>query len=211
MRRALLFAALLVVVAPALSFAHLMPEGNGSARLHENKAYTLISIPVGVLTGFDDDGNGSISVDEGRAHYAGLQAQIEKLVWLTDGKVRGKTLWSDLQVPHYDSSSMVTSNAVIHIRVSGWDHPVTALVLHADIFTRRDKELAFRVLRGDSTERATLTARRREAGFFGARVAEPPRPSLLGPALVVALLLAAYGLVALSRRRSSPSLRISVP
>lgn len=211
MRRTLFLAALLLAVAPALSLAHLMPEGNGSSRLVDNKAYTLISVPVGVLRGFDDDGNGLISVDEGRAHYASLQQQIEKLVWLSDGTVRGKTLWSDLQVPHFDSSSMVTSNAVIHIRVSGWDQPVNALVLHADVFTRRDKELAFRVLRGDSTERATLTARKREAGFFGAQVAEPTQPSLLGPALVLALLLGVYGLVALRRRRSSPSLRISVP
>ena len=211
MRRSLGLAALLVVAAPALSLAHLMPEGNGSTRLHDNKAYTLISIPVAVLRGFDDDGNGLISVDEGRRHHASLEEQIEKLVWLSDGKVRGKTLYADLQVPHFDSSSMVTSNAVIHIRVSGWDQPVSALLLHADVFTSRDKELAFRAIRGDSTERVVLTARRPEAGFFGAQVAGPSQPSLLGPALGIALLLAAYGLVALSRRRSSPSLRISVP
>lgn len=211
MRRSLVLAALFVVSAPALSLAHLMPEGNGSTNLVDNKAYTLVSVPVGVLSGFDDDGNGLISVAEGRAHHASLQEQIERLVWLTDGHVRGKTLYSDLQVPHFDSSSMVTSNAVIHIRVSGWDTPVTSLVVHADVFTRRDRELAFRVLRGDSTERATLTAKKPEAGFFGASVAEPTGPSLLAPALGLAALLLAYGLVALRRRRISPSLRISVP
>lgn len=211
MGRSLLVAAFLTLAAPALSLAHLMPEGNGSANLVDDKAYVLISVPVGVLRGFDDDGNGLISVSEGRTHYASLQQQIEKLVWLTDGHVRGRTLYSDLQVPHFDSSSMVTSNAVIHIRVAGWEKPVNSLVVHADVFTRRDKELAFRVLRGDSTERAVLTTRRREAGFFGAHVAEPEQPSLLGPALILAALLLGYCLVALRRRRISPSLRISVP
>jgi hypothetical protein len=210
-RRALALAALFVVAAPALSLAHLMPEGNGSTRLVGNKAYTLISVPVGVLTGFDDDGNGMISVAEGRAHYTSLQEQIEKLVWLSDGTTRGRTLYSDLQVPHFDSSSAVTSNAVIHIRVSGWDSVPASLVLHADVFTKRDKELAFRTIKGDSTERAILTADRREAGFFGAQVAEPARPPLMLLGLTVAGLLVLYGLVAFSRRRSSPSLRISVP
>jgi hypothetical protein len=211
MRRMLLLAASLVVASPALSLAHLMPEGNGSTRLVGDKAYTLISVPVGVLTGFDDDRNGLISDAEARTHYVSLQEQIERLVWLSDGSVRGKTLYADLQVPHFDSATTITSNAVIHIRVSGWDTPPTSLVLHADIFTKKDKELAFRTIKGDSTERAILTARRREAGFFGAVVAEPQQPSLLWPGLTVAALLALYGLVALSRRRSSPSLRISVP
>lgn len=213
MRRAFVLAAALIAVAPAMSLAHLMPEGNGSTRLVDNKAYTLISVPVGVLTGFDDDRNGLISDAEARAHYADIQSQIEKLVWLSDGYTRGKTLWSDLQVPHFDSATTVTSNAVIHIRVSGWDKPVTSLLLHADVFTRRDKEMAFRTIRGDSTERAILTARNREAGFFGAKV-EPPPPQLdqlVVPAAILAALLLLYGLVAFNRRRTSPSLRISAP
>jgi hypothetical protein len=212
MRRALVLAGVMVVCAPALSLAHLMPEGNGSTRLVGNKAYTLVSIPVGVLTGFDDDGNNLISDAEARAHYASLQAQIEKLGWLSSGGVRGATLYSDLQVPHFDCATTISSTAVIQIRVSGWDSAVTSLALHADLFTKKDKELAYRVVRGDSTERAVLTARRPEAGFFGARVAEPtPPPSLLAPALLLVALLGLYCLVALSRRKSSPSLRISAP
>lgn len=203
-RRSLALAALLSVAAPTLSLAHLMPEGNGSTRLVDNKAYTLISVPVGVLTGFDDDRNGLISDAEARAHRESIQAQIEKLVWLSDGSTRGRTLWSDLQVPHFDSATTVTSNAVIHIRVSGWDKPVTSLVLHADVFTRRDRELAFRTIRGDSTERAVLTAKKPEAGFFGAEV-DAPRPALLGPALGLAALLMLYAVVALIRRRENRS------
>lgn len=205
MRRTILVATLMLVGAPALSLAHLMPEGNGSTRLVDNRAYTLISIPVGVLTGFDDDRNGMISDAEARAHYTSLQEQIEKLVWFSSDSIRGKTLWSDLQVPHFDSATTVTSNAVIHIRVSGWDSAVKSVVLHADVFTKRDRELAFRTIKGDSTERAILTARNREAGFFGATVPKPSEPSLLAPGSLLVGLMALFSAVWYRLRSNRPS------
>ena len=206
MRAAFILAVAALALTPALSDAHLMPEGNGSTRIVGNKAYTLISVPVGVLYGFDDDRNGAISVAEARAHADRIHEQIEKRVQLFDGDVAGRTIYKDLQVPHFDSASSVQSNAVIQIRVSEWAAPVTSLRLRADIFTRSDRELVFRAILGDSTETATLSRARREAGFFGAPVAATPAVSLLRPALTLACLLTIA--IYLSFRANARNLRL---
>lgn len=178
-----------LVLTPALSDAHLMPEGMGSTRLVGDKAYTLVSVPVGVLHGFDDDGNGAISVLEARVHADAIHEQIEQRVQLFDeASAAGRTVYKDLQVPHFDSSSAVQSNAVIQIRVSQWTTPPKSLRLRADIFTRKDRELQFRAIMGDSTETATLSRSRREAGFFGARVSTTSPESLIVPGLTLAAL-----------------------
>jgi hypothetical protein len=199
-RRALALTALLLVGAPALTLAHLMPEGHGSTRLVGNKAYTLISVPVGVLSGFDDDGNGLISTIEAQRHGASLHRQLEKKVRLSDGRVVGKTLYQDLQVPHFDSSSAVTSRSVILIRVTGWDSIPRQVRLEADVFTKELSELSFRAILGDSTEIATLTKRNSAHTFFGPQPG-PEIATLVMPAVVTAGLLLMYGLIARRRRR----------
>ena len=194
MRRALCLAALLVVGAPAISVAHLMPEGHGSTRLVGNKAYSLVSVPVAVLSGFDDDGNGLISTVEAFRHGASLHRQLEKKVRITDGRVAGRTLYQDLQVPHFDSVSSITSRSVILIRVSGWDSIPSQLRLEADVFTKELRELQFRAIIGDSTETATLTKANRSHTFFGPQ----PRSTvaeLASPAGVLAGLVLLFGVI----------------
>jgi hypothetical protein len=177
---------------PKAAVPHLMPEGNGSTRLVGNKAYTLISVPVAVLTGFDDDGNGAISVLEARVHHASLTAQIERRVLLYDGTVLGRTIYQDLQVPHYDSSSAVQSYSVIQIRVSEWDTAPKSLRLRADIFTRNTPDLRFRAIMGDSTETATLRAGEFEHSYFAPK---PPTPmnEVLGTLAVLMAIATALG------------------
>lgn len=194
MRRTLGLAALLVAAAPALSRAHLMPEGHGSTRLVGNKAYSLVSVPVAVLSGFDDDGNGLISTVEAVKHGASLHRQLEKKVRLTDGAIVGKTLYQDLQVPHFDSVSSITSRSLILIRVSGWDSIPKQVRLEADIFTKELSELQFRAILGDSTETAILTKSKSGHTFFGPQPASPVA-DLLKPTAVLAGLLLAFGLI----------------
>jgi hypothetical protein len=208
--RALCYALLALAFAPALSRAHLMPEGHGSSNLVGNKAYSLISVPVAVLSGFDDDGNGLISTAEALKHGPSLHRQLEKKIRLTDGHVAGKTLYQDLQVPHFDSVSSITSRSVILIRVSGWDSIPRLLRLEADVFTKELSELQFRAISGDSTETAILTKSKRAHTFFGPQPAKRLE-ALKTPGVVLAILMALYGLVAFNRRRSSPNLRISTP
>jgi hypothetical protein len=207
MRRAIVIALGALVILPALSDAHLMPEGQGSTRIVGNKAYTLISVPVAVLTGFDDDRNGAISVVEARVHFDTLQAQIERRLKLfNDHNVAGRTIYKDLQVPHWDSSSAVQAKAVIQIRVSQWDAPPKSLRLRADIFTMKDRELYFRAIMGDSTEAATLTHGRREMGFFGAQITPKAPSSLLAPGLTLAALVTiAVALMSARARRVQPA------
>lgn len=203
-RRAVMVAIGAVLLTPALSDAHLMPEGQGSSKVVGNRAYSLISVPVAVLSGFDDDGNGAISDPEARTHFKEIQAQIDRRVQLFDGRnVPGVTVYQDLQVPHVDSSSAVQSNSVIQIRVSQWDVAPTALRVRADIFTRQQPELLFRAIIGDSTETATLTARRPQYAFFmgpGAN-AEGPSAGRLGVAVAVSVVLLAAVGGGLRRRR----------
>ena len=210
MRRSLGLALLALLLAPGLSRAHLMPEGNGSSRLVGHKAYSLVSVPVGVLSGFDDDNNGLISVREAQRHGRTLHRQLERKVRLSDGRVVGRTVYQDIQVPHFDSASKITSRSVILIRVSEWDSVPKQLRLEADVFTKELSELSFRAIIGDSTETAVLTRRNSAHTFFGPQPA-PPLATLVAPGVVLAALLGLYGFVALSRRRSSPSLRISTP
>jgi hypothetical protein len=205
-RAAFLCAVFALALMPALSDAHLMPEGQGSTRIVGNKAYTLISVPVALLHGYDDDRNGAISVAEARAHAERLHEQIEQRVQLFGDDVAARTVYKDLQVPHWDSSSAVQSAAVIQIRVSEWDTPPRSLRLRADVFTRKDRELYFRAILGDSTEAVTLTGERREAGFFGARVAGTSPASLLRPGLTLAVLVTiALALLSARARRVQPA------
>ena len=212
-RRVTVILAVTFLLAPTVGDAHLMPEGQGSTRIVGNKAYTLISVPVGVLRGYDDDRNGAISVAEARVHAEDIQSQIDKRVQLFSDDVPGRTIYRDLQVPHYDSSSAIQSSAVIQIRVSEWDRPPTSIRLRADIFTRKDKELYFRAIIGDSTESATLSSGRSDVGFFGARAAPPSPDALLRPGLLLAALvtIAILSLRAKARslqaRTADPSLR----
>jgi hypothetical protein len=194
MRRALCIAVLLVVGAPALSIAHLMPEGNGSTRLVGNKAYSLVSVPVAVLSGFDDDGNGLISTAEALKHGASLHRQLEKKVRLTDGRVAGRTLYQDLQVPHFDSVSSITSRSIILIRVSGWDSIPKRLRLEADVFTKELTELRFRAIIGDSTETAVLTRANPEHTFFGPQSGSPIAEIAI-PGGVLAGLILLFGVI----------------
>ena len=71
-RRAITVAVAALLLTPALSDAHLMPEGQGSSKVVGNRAYSLISVPVGVLTGFDDDGNGA----SGPVHFVDADCNV---------------------------------------------------------------------------------------------------------------------------------------
>jgi len=190
-----------------------MPEGQGSANLVGKRAYMLLSIPVSVLSGFDDDGNGLLSLAEYRVHGRDMAEQVDRRVIVDNGSRPGKTIYQDLLVPHSDSGATETTSITI-MRISEWDSTVTALALHADVFPARGKsgphELVFRTIRGDTAEVAILNRAKADARFFLPPLPKQPVMPMGQAALILAGLTAALLAAAVLVRRRAQSVASSL-
>ena len=67
--------------------AHLMSAGLGSIHVREHDAVVLIGVPVAVLKGVDDDGDGFLQPSEIKAHRTEILAQLARTFYLS---VRGQ-------------------------------------------------------------------------------------------------------------------------
>src|SRR4051812_18632130 len=149
--RSLVRVAFLLVAAPALASAHLMPAWQGSTHVVGNRAYTLLSVPIGALTGFDDDHDGRISREELGAHNPELIRQLDRLVTLRSVGVVGRTLFESLAMEHASEVADTGMTSVTLMRISEWDSTVTGVSVTADVFPPGSKEqIMFRAITGDS-------------------------------------------------------------
>lgn len=150
--------------------AHLMPAGQGAVRLVGDSAYAVVSIPVTVLSGFDDNADGLIDPVEINAYRASLEAQISARLQLSNGEQPGKLIFSDLLLSHVGEGMAKASDNVVAVRRYQWSGAVESLQMRANLFdvpATADQQLVMRVLRGDKTDAAVLSKHRTEYRFFG--------------------------------------------
>jgi len=147
-----------------------MPAGYGNTRIVGNRCYTLVSIPVSVLHGFDDDRNGLMSPSELGAHGKEIEAQLDARVLFFDDTARGKTIYQSLLVEHTDSATTNMSSITL-MRISEFKQPIKKLRVRLDLFPAQpaaDSLIVFNAIRDKNTETRRFSAMRTENEFFAA-------------------------------------------
>lgn len=171
MRRLCLILGWLACAVPGLAQAHLVAAGQGAIRIVDRAAFVLLSVPVGALSGFDDNRDGLIDRAEIDAHRSQLNAQVSALLDLRSGEERGTLTFSDLLLPGEDGAP---AGEVAAMRTYTWNaHPARLAVrvhlFHSD--AARGRQLALRVIDGARTEAAMLDAARPAHEFFAGNLA----------------------------------------
>lgn len=161
--------------------AHLMPAGQGSVRIEADSAFSVISIPVSVLTGFDDDGDKLISLAELNRHRDDLLRQVaQRLTLLGDGQA-GERVFEDLLIPHlHDPGARAATDQLIAMQRHRWPAPIGTLSLRADIFGAGGKPLAVQATRGTEAQIVFLTPLYNEHRFFQGPLSTLGRFMLIG-------------------------------
>jgi hypothetical protein len=159
---------------------HIMPPGQGSTRIVGNRAHTLVSIPVSVLRGFDDNSDGLLGRDELGRHGRALEEQCRELVRISSHGRPGTILYLTLLVEHSDSADAPMS-AITLMRIDEWKEPIERVSVRANLFRAAGDSLLMRAIysvpeetppnmppkvRDVRTEQAILGARRTEHEFF---------------------------------------------
>lgn len=181
-RALVLMLVLLTSLAPLSAAAHLMPAGQGTLRIDRDNVYAVISLPVRALTGFDDDGDHLLSLDELNRHRDALQQQVTQLLDLRDGGQPGRLLFADLLIPHLHEAGAPQATAqVVAMRRYQWAAPVQALTLDArGLFTADTPALLLNAVKGVEGETAALSASQPDYRFFAGPLATLQRFVLLG-------------------------------
>jgi len=175
-----------------------MPAGQGNTKVVGRRCNSLISIPVSVITGFDDDHNGLMSPEELGRHHGEIEGQLEQRVRFFDDTAQGKTIYQALLVEHTDSAATNMSSFTL-MRITEFARPVRQLRVRLDLFpalSGADSVLTFQAMRDNHTETRRFTAGKVEYTFF--------RFGDIGPWIFGALALAgALLLVHLNKRQAA--------
>ena len=104
----------LLATAPAQ--AHLMAAQKGTLNIVGDAAFLVLSMPVSALQGVDDDGDGTLSVSELRAHTDAVRSQVQAGVQLHDsmGALPLQLVMLDVAPPEN-----TTPTAASHLTVIG--------------------------------------------------------------------------------------------
>ena len=178
-----------------------MPAGYGNTRIVGNRCYTLVSVPVSVLHGFDDDRNGLLSPTELGVHGKDIEVQLDARVLIFDDTVRGKTIYQSLLVEHTDSATTNMSSITL-MRISEFKAPVKKLRVRLDLFPAQpaaDSLIVFNAIRDKNTQTRRYLAMHTEYEFFRGVVMAPWIFSALAG---TALLLFALQTARLNKQRT---------
>jgi len=180
-------AALCAALAAPAAMAHLMPAGQGSVRIAGDSVYTVISVPVSALSGFDDDADRLLSLAELNRHRDALHQQVSQLLDLRDAGQPGTLAFADLIIPHlHDPGARPATDQIVVMRTYQWPAPVQSLTLNARLFSADAPALMLRAVQGERSEVVALSAARSEHRFFAGPLATFQRFVLLGAEHILA-------------------------
>jgi len=169
-----LIAALLFLCARPAE-AHLMPARQGTVHVVGDSAFIVVSVPVSALHGFDDDGDGLLSMAELSRHEAELRADIDRRLVVSDGAAPGTTMLVNVVLAPDHESRADRADHLVALKHARFDAPPKDLHLTFDLFGTGDAEGQVTITgsrdrghgKGDKeTEAAILTRLSPEHRFF---------------------------------------------
>lgn len=178
------FASLLLVLAAAwqgAAHAHLMPAGQGGVRIDSDSVFAVVSIPVSALKGFDDDGDGRMSLAEMNRHRDSLLAQSAGVLDFRSDGQPAALAYQDLLIPHlHEPGASAATDEVIAMQRWRWPEPIASLALRVTTLEQGGAPIALRASDGARTETVMLTSHYAEHRFFEGPLATLMRHVALG-------------------------------
>jgi hypothetical protein len=182
---------------PTAADAHLMAANRATLNVVGESVFAVVSVPVSALHGFDDDGDGLLSMPELERHQDALKTEIDRRFVVSDGDDTGTTVRIDLVLSPQHDGAQDRSSQVVALEHTRFSSAPRDLGLLCDLFGARDGERSLELTatrhtgKGAESEPATLTPEARAHRFFAPATAAPPRGDRARHASVFALALAA--------------------
>jgi hypothetical protein len=154
-----LLAFVLAWASVSIAHAHLVVSQRGTLNIVGDGAYMVLSLPVSAMSGFDDDHDGLLSVDELRAHGASIESQIQQGVSLTSDQGRSALEGIMLNTAPPDSTPFAPSTHLVVLGRFAIPAQATDLKIALRLFgTRADERPEqIAVTRGTESQLITLT------------------------------------------------------
>ncbi len=154
-----LLACLLAGAAVSAAHAHLVVSQRGTLNIVEDGAYMVLSLPVSALSGFDDDHDGLLSVNELRAHGTSIESQIKQGVTLSSDQGRSALDGIMLNTAPPESTPSAPSTHLVVLGRFAIPAQAIDLKLELRLFgTRADEQTEqVTVTRGTQSQLITLT------------------------------------------------------
>ena len=154
-----LLAYLLAWVAVSTAHAHLVVSQRGTLNIVGDGAYMVLSLPVSAFSGFDDDHDGLLSIDELRTHGASIEAQIMQGVALNSDQGRSALEGIMLNTAPPESTPSASSTHLVVLGRFAIPAQAKELKLALQLFGTRADEQAeqIAVTRGAQSQLITLT------------------------------------------------------
>ncbi len=154
-----LLAFVLAGAAVSAAQAHLVVSQRGTLNIVGDGAYMVLSLPVSSLSGFDDNQDGLLSVDELRAHGASIESQIKQGVSLDSNQGHSALEGVMLNTAPPDSTPTAPSTHLVVLGRFAIPAQTTDLKLALRLFgTRADEQTEqIAVTRGTQSQLITLT------------------------------------------------------
>ncbi|MBP9738043.1 MAG: HupE/UreJ family protein [Rhodoferax sp.] len=154
-----LLACLLAGAAASAAHAHLVVSQRGTLNIVGDGAYMVLSLPVSSLSGFDDDHDGLLSINELRAYGASIESQIKQGVSLDSDQGRSALEGIMLNTAPPESTPTAPSTHLVVLGRFAIDPQAAELKLALRLFgTRADEQTEqIAVMRGAQSQLITLT------------------------------------------------------
>ncbi|MBP6277707.1 MAG: HupE/UreJ family protein [Limnohabitans sp.] len=154
-----LLACLLAGAVMSAAHAHLVMSQRGTLNIVGNGAYMVLSLPVSSLSGFDDDHDGLLSINELRAHAAMIESQIKQGVSLESDQGRSALEGIMLNTATHDITPSAPSAQVVVLGRFAVPTQATNLKLTLRLFGPKAEEQTeqIAVTQGAQSQLITLT------------------------------------------------------
>jgi len=156
------------LVTTATASAHLMPAQTGTINVVDGAGYVVLAVPVSVLRGVDDNGDGGLDPEELARHDQAIKDQLAPRFTLTADVPTTSVSPITLLSPLTKDDAAVSTPFLLVLREVGFAAPPRSLRLSTDLFgaSPDERQIALRATYGDSVEMAVLTPRKTEHKFF---------------------------------------------
>ena len=154
-----LLTCLLAVSAVSSAHAHLVMSQRGTLNIVGDGAYMVLSLPVSSLSGFDDNHDGLLSINELRAHAASIESQIRQGISLESDQGRIALEGIMLNTATHDSTPSAHSAQLVVLGRFAVPAQATALKLALRLFGPNAEEQTEQIVvtRGTQSQLITLT------------------------------------------------------